>query len=260
MLNFVVMTHNLWGDHFAREREPALRRLYTVRAPDLLGVQELSGWSRSALDDAMPQHRRVHDEFLGWEFQSNLWWRDSVFEYLEHGAEDIGLLEQGARLFWVRLRFRADAGRSVVFSTAHLSWSGHPVERQSGVNQRIPQAAAVVANLGRIAGRAPCIFAVDINDITGPNWELGNSGFVDSFTALHRHSLPTHPVVPSGFDEHIGTAMSPLSSPPKAIDWIFFRGPLISRTSEVVEFFDRGVAPSDHHPVVATLALAAEPA
>jgi endonuclease/exonuclease/phosphatase family metal-dependent hydrolase len=86
-------------------------------------------------------------------------------------------------------------------------------------------------------------------------WTFGNAGFRDSFTALHRHSPPTHPVLPKPFADDIGTSRSPLASPAKAIDWIFLRGRLRTRASEVVEFFHRGIAPSDHAPVVATLTL-----
>ena len=257
LLNFVVMTHNLWGDRYADERTPALRRLYALRAPDLLAVQELRSWSRDTIDASMADHDRVVDDFAGWECQSNLWWRREVFEHVEYGAEDVGILDEAARLFWVRLRFVAHPEHTIVFSTGHLTWPGHALERESGINQRVPQATRVVHALGRIAGDGPCIFTVDINDIGGPVWQFGNSGFLDSFSALHRHSPPTHPVIPSGFEEAVGTAMSPLASPSKAIDWIFFRGSLISRTSEVVEFFDRGIAPSDHSPVAATLALTA---
>lgn len=255
MSNFVAMTHNVWGDHYATEREEALRRLYTVRPPELLATQELRAWSRAVIDAALPAHSRVVDDFPGWERQSNLWWRNDAFQYLEHGAEDVGILDEGARLFWVRLRSTANPEQTLVFSTGHLTWPGHLTERDSGINQRVPQALAVVLNLRRIAGESSCIFTVDINDIGGANWELGNGGFLDTFSALHRHSPATHPVIPSGFKDEIGTGMSPLASPSKAIDWIFFRGALISRTSEVVEFFHRGIAPSDHYPVAATLAL-----
>ena len=253
---FVAMTHNLWGDKFADERAGSLGRLYTVRPPDLLATQELRPWSRDIVDAALDDHERVVDDFPGWGKQSNLWWRRSVFEYVEHGAEDVGILDDGARLFWVRLRFVADPAQTIVFSTGHLTWPGHITERESGSNLRVPQAARVVAELARIAPEEPCIFTVDINDIGGANWTFGNAGFLDSFTALHRHSPPTHPVIPSGFNEAIGTGMSPLASPPKAIDWLYFRGPLVARSSEVVEFFDRSVAPSDHYPVAATFSLA----
>lgn len=253
---FVAQTHNLWGDAWATERGPALARLYALRAPDLLATQELRPWSRDVLDDAMPQHERVHDDFRGWGSQSNLWWRRDLFDRLEHGAEDVGIIDADARLFWVRLKFRQAPG-TLVFSTAHLSWTGTAVELETGVNQRVPQAQRVVETLDRLAGDGePVIFTVDINDIGVPVWTFGNGGYLDAFSALQRHSPPTHPVVPSGFADTVATGKSPIASPPKAIDWIFFRGPISPRLAEVVEFFDRGVAPSDHHPVAAAFSRA----
>lgn len=254
--SFVVQTHNLWGDHWAHERREALAALYRLRAPDLLATQELRQWSREILDAAMPTHDRVQDAARGWETQSNLWWRREIFEHIEHGAEDVGILDADARLFWVRLA-SVDGSGSLVFSTAHLTWPGHAIEQETGVNQRAPQARRIVAELARIArADEPVFFTVDINDIGEPNWTFGNSGYLDSFTALGRHCPPTHPVIPSGFRETPSTGKSPLASPPKAIDWIFFRGPVRARTAEVVEFFDRLVAPSDHYPVVSTFTRA----
>lgn len=248
---FVAQTHNLWGDAWAAERSAALGRLYSRRAPDLLATQELRPWSRAVLDAAMPRHDRVDDDFGGWSSQSNLWWRRDLFDLVEHGAEDVGIIATDARLFWVRLAFR-DAPGTMVFSTAHLSWTGTDVELETGVNQRVPQAERVVAALARIVPTSePVVFTVDINDIGVPVWTLGNGGYLDAFSGLGRHSPPTHPVIPSGFADTVATGRSPIASPPKAIDWIFFRGPLLPRLAEVVEFFDRGVAPSDHHPVAA---------
>lgn len=251
---FVSMTYNLWGDHWLAQREPALRAFFTLRAPDLLAVQELRPGSRDLLDEVLATHHRVHDDFPGWAGQSNLWWRREVFGYLEHGAEDVGIREEHARLFWVRLQPAGDHP-PLVFSTAHLSWPGNAQERADGRNARTGQARAVVDALARIAGEAPCIFTVDINDIGEPNWTLGNAGFRDSFTSLGRHSPPTHPVVPVPFATELGTPMSPLASPAKAIDWQFHRGGLVPRCSEVVEFFHDGHAPSDHRPVVTTFTL-----
>lgn len=254
-LTFIAQTHNVWGDAHAAERTPSLRALYERRAPDLLATQELRGWSRDVLDAAMPHHARVDDDFPGWERQSNLWWDTRLFSEVEHGAEDVGILDENARLFWVRLREEA-AGTEIVFSTAHLTWPGHAVEQADGVNLRVPQARRITAELERIAGAdSPVMFTVDINDIGGPLWALGNAGFRDSHSALGRYSPVTHPVIPSGFAEDVGTRLSPIASPPKAIDWIFSRGPIQVRSSEVVEFFHRGIAPSDHYPVAATLTL-----
>lgn len=249
---FVAQTHNLWGDHAADRRQDALSALYNRRQPDLLATQEQRPWSREVIDAALVDHDRIDDDFAGWSTQSCLWWRRDLFRYVEHGADDVGILSPDARLFWVRLE--TDDG-PVLFSTAHLTWPGHETERSTGVNQRTPQAAAVVRRLGELAGDAACLFTVDINDIGPANWEFGNGGFLDSFSALSRHAPPTHPVIPSGFEDEVGTRLSPLASPSKAIDWIFLRGPVVARACEVVEFFHRSVAPSDHYPVAATLTL-----
>lgn len=250
---FVAMTHNVWGDSHAEDRTEALRRMYRLRPPDLLATQELRQWSRQVIDDALPHHQRVVDDFGGWERQSNLWWNTQLFDYVEHGAQDVGILSTDARLFWVRLASTGQPDRSLIFATAHLTWPGHPEERSTGLNLRTGQAGAIVEALDRLDGGGPCLFTVDINDIAGPLWELGNAGFVDTFTALGRHSPVTHPIIPDPFADGIGTRLSPIASPAKAIDWLLARGALATRASEVVEYFHRGVSPSDHAPVAATL-------
>lgn len=256
MTTFVAMTYNVWGDAHLAEREPALRSLFRTRPPDLLATQELRPGSRDLIDAELPEHDRVHDDHPGWAHQSNLWWRRDLFSAVDHGVRDVGILDPSAGLFWVRLR-TAD-GAVLVLATAHLTWPGHAEERATGVNQRVPQARAVVAALDELAGAGPCLFTSDVNDIGGPLWELGNAGFLDSFTALGSPAPPTHPVVPMPFTTGRGTRLSPVQSPAKAIDWIFSRGPVRARTSEAVEFFHDGSAPSDHKPVVATFTLSAE--
>ncbi|MFG1976872.1 endonuclease/exonuclease/phosphatase family protein [Nonomuraea fuscirosea] len=252
---FVAMTYNLWGDWELEQREPAIRDLFTTRPPDLLATQELRPRSRAVLDEAMPGHARVHDDFPGWGTQSNLWWREELFDLVEYGAADVGILAPDARLFWVRLRPRIDGARPLVFATAHLTWPGHEREREDRRNLRTGQAEQVAAALDELAGDGVCLFTVDINDIGQPLWVLGNSGFLDSFTALGRTSPVTHPVSPLPFVTERGTRLSPLGSPSKAIDWIFAKGPIATRASEVVDFFSAGTAPSDHKPVAATFTL-----
>jgi endonuclease/exonuclease/phosphatase family metal-dependent hydrolase len=250
---FVAMTYNVFGDHHLAERKPALRALMHSRPPDLLATQELRPGSREVIDAELAGHDRVVDEHPGWACQSNLWWRRELFTRLDHGVADVGIVEPTAGLFWVRLR--AGDGAELVFATAHLTWPGHAEERATGVNARVPQARAVITALDELAADGPCLFTADVNDIGGPLWELGNAGFLDSFTALGSPSPPTHPVVPAPFSSGRGTRLSPVQSPAKAIDWLFHRGALRARTSEVVEFFHDGSAPSDHKPVVATFTL-----
>ena len=135
-VTFTAMTYNVWGDHHADPRRAALARLLTVRPPDLLATQELRRWSRDTIDATLVDHERVGDEFGGWEHQSNLWWSTALFSEVEHGADDVGLLDQDARLFWVRLRVHAAPDRVLLFATAHLTWPGNEVERANGVNLR----------------------------------------------------------------------------------------------------------------------------
>ncbi|GGD69257.1 endonuclease/exonuclease/phosphatase family protein [Microbacterium murale] len=254
-LTFIAQTHNLWGDHHAAERETAMRALYELRAPDLLATQETRAWSRDLLDAAMPGHDRVNDDFPGWEKQSNLWWNRELFSEIEHGAEDVGIHDANARLFWVRLRV-AGGDRTILWTTAHLSYSGNAVEVETGINQRTPQAHRVVEELGRLGeDDEPVFFASDTNAIATAIWVIGNAGYLDSFSALNRQAPPTHPVVPNPFRETVGTPKSPVASPHKTIDYIFFRGPVRPRSAEVVEFFDRGISPSDHHPVASAFTL-----
>jgi len=254
-LSFVAQTHNLWGDTHAGERVAALRGLYELRAPDLLATQETRAWSRDLLDATMPGHDRVHDDFLGWELQSGLWWNRAIFGEVEHGAEDVGIHDAHARLFWVRLAVEGGP-QTLLWSTAHLSYTGNAIEVETGVNQRTPQALRIIDELSRL-GRPdePVFFTSDTNEIGNAIWAIGNAGYLDSFTALNRQAPPTHPVVPNAFASKVGTGKSPIASPQKVIDYLFFRGPVRARSAEVVEYFDRGIAPSDHYPVASTFTL-----
>lgn len=254
-LTFVAQSHNLWGDHHAEGRVEAMRALYERRAPDLLATQETRRWSRDILDAAMPGHERVQDDFAGWESQSNLWWNSELFSEVEHGAEDVGIHDTNARLFWVRLQVKGQ-DRTILWTTAHLSYSGNSVEVETGVNQRTPQAHRVTEELARLAHPdEPVFFASDTNAIATAIWVIGNAGYIDSFSALNRQAPPTHPVVPNPFREVVATPKSPIASPHKTIDYIFFRGPVHPRSAEVVEFFHLGISPSDHYPVASTFTL-----
>ena len=254
-LTFIAQSHNLWGDHHAEGRVEAMRALYERRAPDLLATQETRAWSREILDAAMPGHERVHDDFAGWESQSNLWWNSELFSEVEHGAEDVGIHDANARLFWVRLRVVGEE-RTILWTTAHLSYSGNAVEVETGVNQRTPQAHRVTEELARLAlPDEPVFFASDTNAIATAIWGVGNAGDIDSFRALNKHGPPPHPVVPNPFRDVVATPKSPIASPHKTIDYIFFRGPVRPRSAEVVEFFHRGISPSDHYPVASAFTL-----
>lgn len=255
-VSFTAMTYNLWGDHFVDERVDALRALFEIRPPDILGTQELTPRLRTLLDATLPDHDRVHDDFPGWSTKSNIWWRRDLFELIEHGHQDIGLLTKHGALFWARLRPRGTpAPEELLFSTSHLTFQRHPAELADLQNRRVPQARAAIAELERLSPDRPVIFTADINDVAPAQLEFGLAGYRDCFTALGRHTPATHPVPAAASLEGIWSPESPIAGVAKGIDVIFARGALAARTAEVVEFFHRGKVASDHMPVVATYTL-----
>lgn len=255
MFTTVAMTYNTWGDHWWAEREPAMRAFLEQRAPDLFAVQELKPAQRKLFDDVLADHTRVEDDFPGWTHNGNMWWHRDLYELVEYGAEDIGMLAEFARLFWVRLRVKAlDGARSLVFANAHYTYPGHPLEWETDVSSRTNQARRTVEELDRLAGADPCVFVGDLNDYARPVKVLRDGGFIESFGALGAVSPPTHPAVPNARSAAGDPAPE---SVPKAIDFMFHRGPIRARSSEVVEFFHGGIAPSDHRPVVTTYTVTA---
>ncbi|WP_147915724.1 endonuclease/exonuclease/phosphatase family protein [Ruania zhangjianzhongii] len=251
-VSFTTMTYNLWGDHFIEERVDALRALFAIRPPDILGTQELTPRLQALLDEALPDHDRVHDDFPGWSTRSNIWWRREMFELIEHGHEDIGILVKHGALFWARLRPRGVPSQELLFSTSHLTFQRNPAELADLRNRRVPQARAAIAELERLSPDGTVIFTADINDVAPAQLEFGLAGYRDCFTALGRHMPPTHPVPASVSLEGVWSPESPIAGAAKGIDVIFARGALAARTAEAVEFFHRGKVASDHMPVVAT--------
>ena len=238
---FTVCTYNVWADSRAEERAKPLREFLRFHTPDILCLQELRGWSRELIEEALPTHDCVIDDFDGWTVEGNLFWNRDLFDVVEHGAEDIGMIEPLRRLFWARLR---TGDRTALVSTAHFTWMGNPVEADGGPSPRPEQARRTVESLDRLAGNAEAtLFMGDLNDFAHPIRILREGGLMDSFWALGRFTRPTHPATPTA------------SGVPQAIDYIMSRGAVRPMTSEVVDFHVGDVAPSDHKPVLATYCL-----
>jgi endonuclease/exonuclease/phosphatase (EEP) superfamily protein YafD len=252
---FTSMTYNLWQGWCLDDRLPALDDLMRTRSPDLLGTQELHPDSRKAIDAALPGHARVQDEAPGWAVCSNIWWDRATFDLVEYGAEDVGILAEHAALFWVRLRpIGVEAAPSILYSTAHLTWPGHPREVADDRSPRVEQARAIAAALRRLGGDGPTILCTDINDYARPLWALYDEGFREPFGSLGRTAPVTHPVFPLPLAKQ-DRSWPGVHMTQKTLDWQFFRGPLRPRSGEVVEYFRDGIAPSDHKPVVCTFTL-----
>ena len=225
-IRFVVCTYNLFNDQRWLDRQESLRKFLAYHLPDILCVQEFRPVARDCLDDALKTHQRVEDPFEGWSYEGNIYWHRDLFELVEYGAEDIGILEKLRRLFWVRLRLRGvGQQQTLLVATAHYSWYGNQRERTEGINPRIDQAQKTVETLNKLVPASePLLFMGDLNDFALPIQVLHQGGLTSSFWALGRMPAPTWPAPPIA------------QGPPAILDWILHRGPIRPMTSGVVDF------------------------
>ncbi len=244
-LRFGVCTYNIWSTTRWPERRDALSSFARVVCPDVLCLQEVQPESLATLDESLPNHVRVHDEFGGWSNEGNIYWRNDLFECVGYGVADIGMMEPLRRLFWVLLRLRDGPGREVRVATAHFTWHGHTYALETERNVRIPQARAVVAEMDNLdRGGEAQLFMGDLNDSTEPISVLREGGFTDCFRAVGQESDFTHPAAPTA------------RGVPQTIDWIMSRGAVRPILGHVVDYFHEDLAPSDHKPVMAVFETA----
>lgn len=241
---FVACTYNLWKDKRWPERAAPLRQFMALHQPDILCVQELCPQSRDLLDQVLTTHQRVEDTFKGWETEGNIYWNQDLFNLIGYGAEEVGILEQWRRLFWVQLQPHDLEAPSLLVATAHYTWPGNHQEREDRINIRTLQARNTVEALNRLeATSAPLLFMGDLNDHYSPLKVLQQAGLTDCFTALGRIPQVTRPAFPT----HVHT--------PEVVDWMLHWGPLQPMACDVADFFAGDIAPSDHKPLLATYRL-----
>jgi endonuclease/exonuclease/phosphatase family metal-dependent hydrolase len=241
-----VISYNIWNTERWAQRERALREFMRLFDPDLLCVQELRRKSRRFLDEVLSEHERVNDRFVGWAQESNIYWRASMFEEIEHGAEDVRIREPGhRRLFWARLRM-STLDRSILVGTAHLTHQRHPEESKSGVSPRVGETRRIIAALERLKRkREPVLFMGDMNDPVHPTDHLHKAGYVSSFAALGLQPPSTFKCYPTA---NVAPGKLAIS---QCIDWIVANNEARPIATSVPQFFVDDAAPSDHWPVQA---------
>ena len=241
-----VVTYNIWNTERWARRERALRAFMRLFDPDVVCLQELRRKSRRFLDEVLSGHERVHDGFAGWALESNIYWRASMFEEVEHGAEDVRIREPGhRRLFWVRLRVKA-VDRSILVGTAHLTHQRHPDESRTGKSPRIDETRRIIAALDRLKHeREPVFFMGDMNDPVHVTDHLHKAGYISSFAALGLQPPPTFKCYPTANVTPGKLAIS------ECIDWIVANSEARALATTVPRFFLNDAAPSDHWPVQA---------
>ncbi len=240
---FLACTYNLWGvTDWPRRQEP-LRRFLQLHRPDILCAQELTPAICETISEALPVLHRVDDAFPGWVDEGNIFWNSDLFKLVEYGAEDIDIIEEERRLFWVRLA--RESGETLVVATAHFSWTGNPREMNENMNVRVGQAERAAEALDRLANELePVLFMGDFNDYIHPLRVLRIAGFDDSFSAVSRQPNMTYPAFPM------------TNQPPELLDWMMHKGPIRPALTSAIDFHLRQVAPSDHKPVMTVYVLA----
>jgi endonuclease/exonuclease/phosphatase family metal-dependent hydrolase len=241
-----LISYNIWNTERWHFREAALRKFLELFSPDVLAVQELRRRSRTFIDGVLPSHARVHDSFAGWALESNIYWRDTMFSEIEHGAEDVGIREHGhRRLFWVRLKLR-DSERSMLVATAHLTHQRHAAEVATGQSPRVSEAKRIIVELKRLREkREPVFFMGDLNDPVHPTNLLHQDGFVSCFSALGLVPPPTFKCYPTADVAPGKLVMN------QCIDWIVANDHARPIAACVPQFYFKDSAPSDHWPVQA---------
>jgi endonuclease/exonuclease/phosphatase family metal-dependent hydrolase len=248
-LSFVTL--NLWNTERWDVRRPALGEFLRIFQPDVLCVQELQPDTRSFLDERLPGYCRVEDPFAGWTTEGNIYWNDRHLEEIEHGAEDVGIVEPERRLFWARLRVRG-AGIALLAFTAHFTFKGNSDEVRTGWSPRVRQTQRTIEAIERLARAAEPVFLLgDLNDSSHPAYLLHEAGYTDCFTALGLQNPPTAPCVPTSNRLPHEPATS------QTLDWIVSNDRARAIAAQVPHFFSGDVTPSDHWPVLAVYEIRA---
>jgi endonuclease/exonuclease/phosphatase family metal-dependent hydrolase len=250
-LRISIVTYNIWAEERWDFRKEALRRFMTLFDPDVLCLQELRPSSRDLLDATLPGHRRVHDDFPGWMQQSNIYWRESLFSEMEHGAEDVGITHEAhRRLFWTRLHVRP-LDRPMLVATAHLTHQRHSDESATGHSPRVAQTREIISAFERLnRSDEPLFFMGDLNDPVHPPCLLHQAGYASSFASLGLQPDPTFKCYPTAGVAPGAPAMA------QCIDWIVANSNARAVSTSVPRFFFNDAAPSDHWPVHAVYELA----
>jgi endonuclease/exonuclease/phosphatase family metal-dependent hydrolase len=240
-----IVTYNIWNTMRWDVREPALRHFVEVFRPDLLCLQELRQETQACLDQALPDHDRIHDDLPGWTCESNIYWNSRYFEEVAHGVVDVGMLEPDRRFFWVRLSL-VGQDRTIFVSTAHFTYQGHPIERETGQSPRIEQTRRTIDALKELVKDGePAFFMGDLNDPVHPTVLMHAAGYTNCFSALGIPPVPTHPCYP--------TTNIPLGArtTQQTIDWLYGNAHARPLAAQVPHCYCGDIAPSDHWPVLA---------
>src|SRR5262245_40449157 len=244
-----IISYNIWLTERWPARAPALERFLRLFSPDVFCVQELQRPTQEFLDRLLSGYSRVHDPFPGWTNEGNVYWNETVFEKIEHGAEEVGHLEPERRMFWARLQVKS-LRKAIFVATAHLTSPRHGDEAETGVSPRVRQLKRIADELTRhVREGEPAFFMGDMNDAWHPQRILMQAGFVSCFAALGMQSPPTFQCYPTANVQPGERTIT------EAIDLIAANKHARAIAASVPHCYAADLAPSDHWPVQAIYQL-----
>ncbi|MBI2826861.1 MAG: endonuclease/exonuclease/phosphatase family protein [Planctomycetia bacterium] len=234
------------------QRRPVTRALLEEVRPDIVGTQEGLYQQVKDIESDLADYAWIglgRDGGSRGEFMA-VYYRRDRFEplafdhfWLSDTPERIGSSTWGnsnrRMVTWVRFRDRR-ANHEFYFFNTHFD---HQVQEA-----REKSAALLLKRVAQLATPLPVIVVGDFNAAAeaNPAYDtlVGADGFADTWKTADKHG------------EAIGTFHNYAGPKPdgQRIDWILTRGPVRALSTSVVTFAQEGQYPSDHFPVVATLA------
>merc|ERR1719506_120187 len=246
---YSIVSLNTWGEHErTTQRKKALVRFISTFTPDIVALQEHTCFTNSCIAEAMDvggdgcvsvnqlydwvqedgANPAVGDDGkrfdnqrnpTGWRQESNIYWNKHLFEKVDHGCLDVGIVEEFRGLFWVRLRVRETA-EDLLIATAHLTWQGSRADQnENDIDPRrnqMRQCADALKSHERLHD-IPLIFTGDFNCGWFPPkiFKEEMPHMENCFTGLNMPYQVTHPCRPTGSAEE-DTCID------QVLDWIFY--------------------------------------
>lgn len=191
---FSVMTLNLWNTEKLSQREDSIIEFFSIYRPDFLCIQELRAETRKLLDTLLFEYDRVHDPFVGWKIESNIYYKKEMFSEVEHGRINLIMPEENRGLFYLRVR-DIESHKSLFISTIHLTHQGNADEIKTSFSYRQGEVKIVVSSLKELVDEnEAAIVCGDFNDPYHPTRIISKeTDFVEVFKSLKQESPVTFP-------------------------------------------------------------------
>jgi len=244
MIRYTILTLNAWKTNgkptFWNKRRPIMVDFFKKYSPDIACIQEHHPDIQKAILEGVPKYKFINDSFEGWENQSNIYWNKELFTEIDHGTYDIGHSDDNRRLFWVKLL--TNNKNKFFVSTAHLTWQGSELYRNSNIDPRILESTNISIKLKEMSN-LPLLFTGDMNCGFFPQKIIKTINMQDCFTGLELPLKKTHPARPSAVKEELMAD--------QVLDWIFYNNKIKPIMATIPEKMYKNLSEpvSDHLPV-----------